>query len=189
MLSERIRAFQEIVESYPYAVYRVGACQLFPCDNPDASRFRHHETSLYFASTFRIVAESLSCELSRFDLHHAHFFYSSRFKTFGLLFHAREYPAYTERFPYNLGYCQRGSDLVIRKGEMRYRNVVWLYGDGLDTSYITAHLLFLDAQQRMPIGTCYETEFGEHLGDLYFFQSRFGEKENGLNRGVHVVLF
>nr|XP_025603692.1 uncharacterized protein LOC112695540 isoform X2 [Arachis hypogaea] len=41
-------------------------------------------------------------------------------------FHAREYPAYDKRdFPYNLGYCQRGSN-VTYGDSMNMRNILWL---------------------------------------------------------------
>ncbi|CAK7340644.1 unnamed protein product [Dovyalis caffra] len=41
-------------------------------------------------------------------------------------FHAREYPAYDEEaFPYNTGYCQKGSN-VTYDDSMNLRNILWL---------------------------------------------------------------
>ncbi|KAK3041954.1 hypothetical protein RJ639_002262 [Escallonia herrerae] len=41
-------------------------------------------------------------------------------------FHAKEYPAYDkEVFPYNMGYCQRGSN-VMYDDSMNLRNILWL---------------------------------------------------------------
>ncbi|CAI9764269.1 unnamed protein product [Fraxinus pennsylvanica] len=41
-------------------------------------------------------------------------------------FHAKEYPAYDkEVFPYNMGYCQVGSNVPYDDG-MNLRNILWL---------------------------------------------------------------
>lgn len=62
--------------------------------------------------------------LDRFDLFHAHFFYSKANKL-GLLFHAAEFPAHCDAFPYFLGYCQQGSTLEYTEARMDFRNYVW----------------------------------------------------------------
>ena len=62
--------------------------------------------------------------LDRFDLFHAHFFYS-RANKLGLLFHAAEFPAHCDAFPYFLGFCQQGSTLQYTEARMDFRNYMW----------------------------------------------------------------
>ena len=62
--------------------------------------------------------------LDRFDLFHAHFFYSKEDKL-GLLFHAAEFPAHCDAFPYFLGFCQQGSTLQYKEARMDFRNYMW----------------------------------------------------------------
>ena len=57
----------------------------------------------------------------------------SRAGRLGVLLHAAEYPARDDRlFPYDLGYCQEGSDLYVSEGLdlLNYRNYVW-YADNI----------------------------------------------------------
>ena len=63
--------------------------------------------------------------LSRWDLFHAHAFRSWRDGKLGLLFHAKEYPQQCEAFPYNLGFCQRGSTLQYDTRGMNFRNLLF----------------------------------------------------------------
>jgi hypothetical protein len=68
----------------------------------------------------------LNVSLSRYDLFHGHLFLASESGRLGILFHAKEYPAYDKKvFPYNMGYCQRGSD-VKYNDSMNLRNILWL---------------------------------------------------------------
>jgi hypothetical protein len=62
--------------------------------------------------------------LNRFDLFHAHFFLSKD-KKLGLLFHAKEYPAQCEAFPFFLGFCQSLSTLKYSEHGMAFRNYLW----------------------------------------------------------------
>ena len=64
-------------------------------------------------------------ELSRFDLFHGHAFLSHEDSALGILFHAKEFPAECEEFPYNLGFCQDGTDLSYSDEAMAWRNYVW----------------------------------------------------------------
>ncbi len=64
-------------------------------------------------------------ELTRWDLFHAHCFITPKDRGVGLLFHAKEYPRECEAFPYNLGYCQRGSPLEYSEREMDFRNLIY----------------------------------------------------------------
>lgn len=67
----------------------------------------------------------LQVHLSRWDLFHAHAFRSWRDGKLGLLFHAKEYPQHCEAFPYNLGFCQRGSSLQYDPRGMNFRNLLF----------------------------------------------------------------
>lgn len=62
--------------------------------------------------------------LNRYDLFHAHFFLTGD-GSIGLLFHAKEFPALSTEFPYNLGFCQRNSTMPYSPLEMAWRNFVW----------------------------------------------------------------
>lgn len=170
-----------LLQSYSHAVYRIGACQLFPSDRCDARRVCDFLVEQFFCSLFRHAAHVAGARLSRFDLYHAHMYFDPQSKLWGLLFHAKEYPAYCEdTFPYCLGFCQVGSDLKLeREEDMQQRSVLWVYGE--------EKLILLESWGRLPFGTVYETEFGIPLADVFFFDSRFGKKADGLNRGLHVV--
>eukprot|EP00798_Chlamydomonas_sp_ICE-L_P008255 gene8255-1524_t len=93
--------------------------------------------------------------ISRFDLFHAHMFTDHHFKRIGILFHAKEYPAYVpfsvdsdltrnigehagnsvaaedtllkfrHCFEVNLGYCQTGSDVQFCPDAMGMRNFLF----------------------------------------------------------------
>ncbi|KAH0994864.1 hypothetical protein GBA52_018728 [Prunus armeniaca] len=68
----------------------------------------------------------LNVSLSRYDLFHGHLFLAIDTGRLGILFHAKEYPAYDkEVFPYNMGYCQVGSN-VRYDDSMNLRNILWL---------------------------------------------------------------
>nr|POE76004.1 hypothetical protein CFP56_53523 [Quercus suber] len=75
------------------------------------------------------------CELTRTpygrrfiseDFFHGHLFLAVDTGRLGILFHAKEYPAYDkEVFPYNMGFCQKGSN-VKYDDSMNLRNILWL---------------------------------------------------------------
>ncbi|KAF3785008.1 hypothetical protein EJ110_NYTH10599 [Nymphaea thermarum] len=94
-------------------------------------RFINKELNLYIAFLFEtIIARSPSIgfpvSLSRYDLFHGHLFLAANSGRLGILFHAREYPAYEKNvFPYHMGYCQTGSDVRYDKS-MNFRNILWL---------------------------------------------------------------
>ncbi|ERN02210.1 hypothetical protein AMTR_s00045p00211350 [Amborella trichopoda] len=94
-------------------------------------RFINKELNLYIAFLFdTIVARGPSVgfnvSLNRYDLFHGHLFLATNTGRLGILFHAKEYPAYEKKvFPYNMGYCQKGS--YVRYDEsMNMRNILWL---------------------------------------------------------------
>jgi hypothetical protein len=77
-------------------------------------RFADSELNSYMSFLFHAIVTlapsvGFNVTLSRFDLFHGHIFTSYDTNRLGILFHAREYPAYNNStFPLNLGYCQKG---------------------------------------------------------------------------------
>lgn len=179
--AERAKLWLNMLEPYGHPVHRIGACQLFPADNCGAHRFRSHEVVSYFVSVFEAAALLANSELSRFDLHHAHMYFNASQNELGLLFHCKEYPAFDDRtFPFNLGYCQMGSGLALGSDDsMNFRTVLWTFGGD--------NVILLEGPDREPFGTIYEQEFGDSIADFYYFCSQFGWKDEGLNRGLHIV--
>ncbi|KAL3688868.1 hypothetical protein R1sor_015177 [Riccia sorocarpa] len=94
-------------------------------------RFRNREINEYLTTLFKTIQKlsptaGLNISLSRYDLFHGHMFTAHDTGRLGILFHAREFPAYDEkRFPLNLGFCQKGSS-VPYDNSMTTRNIVWL---------------------------------------------------------------
>ena len=73
----------------------------------------------------KVGGHGVQISLTRRDLFHAHCFFTPKERGVGLLFHAKEYPRECEAFPYNLGYCQRGSPLEYSEREMNFRNLLY----------------------------------------------------------------
>ncbi|KAF9622053.1 hypothetical protein IFM89_029337 [Coptis chinensis] len=98
---------------------------------PYGRRFISQELNSYFAFLFELIAArgpavGLYVSLNRFDLFHGHLFLATDSGRVGILFHAKEYPAYEKDvFPYNMGYCQIGSN-VAYDDMMNLRNILWL---------------------------------------------------------------
>ncbi|KAJ4877671.1 Uncharacterized protein Rs2_42689 [Raphanus sativus] len=110
-------------------VPRTNECHL--TRTPYGRHFIAQEVNLYFEFLFRLIESrgpsvGLNVSLSRYDLFHGHLFLAPDSGRLGILFHAKEYPAYDESvFPYNMGYCQRGSD--VKYGDsINLRNILWL---------------------------------------------------------------
>lgn len=115
----------------------------------------------------------------------------------GLLFHAKEYPAYSkDTFPINLGYCQQKSKLVYKPRAMDFRNMVWFQVSMLSATFrvvllqsrdratwlqgrlccldvgpesILHHDLIMDGLQ--DVRTVLESDFGESVIDVNYFAS------------------
>ncbi|OIT07552.1 PREDICTED: uncharacterized protein LOC109219461 [Nicotiana attenuata] len=93
--------------------------------------FINEEINSYLEFLFEMVVArgpsvGLNTSLSRFDFFHGHVFLARESGRLGILFHAKEYPAYDkEIFPYNMGYCQIGSN-VSYDDSMNLRNILWL---------------------------------------------------------------
>ncbi|KAH7574679.1 hypothetical protein ACOSQ2_009200 [Xanthoceras sorbifolium] len=112
----------------------VEGCKGYRCEltrTPYGRRFISQELNSYLRYLFELIVArgpnvGLSASLNRYDLFHGHLFLAPETGRLGVLFHAREYPAYDkEVFPYNMGYCQIGSN-VTYDDSMNLRNILWL---------------------------------------------------------------
>ncbi|KAJ0977724.1 hypothetical protein J5N97_013198 [Dioscorea zingiberensis] len=155
---------------------------------PYGRRFINKELNSYFAFLFELIAAraplvGFNVSLSRYDLFHGHMFLATDSGRLGILFHAKEYPAYEKKdFPYNLGYCQRGSN-VAYDNSINLRNILWLAP--LPSKVTKAWeapgvLVILDAhpdgiiyKNLVPgyvdlVRTIYEDTFGDHVVDVNY---------------------
>ncbi|RDY05131.1 ATP-dependent Clp protease proteolytic subunit-related protein 3, chloroplastic [Mucuna pruriens] len=155
-------------------------CQL--TRTPYGRRFICEELNLYLQFLFELIVDrgpsvGLDVTLSRFDLFHGHLFLALDSGRLGILFHAKEYPAYDKQvFPYNMGFCQRGSN-VTYDDSMNLRNILWLAplpGDSDESWVAPGVLVVLDAR---PDGIIYRdlipdyvqfarTIYEDDLGDV-----------------------
>ncbi|CAL5194748.1 unnamed protein product [Lathyrus oleraceus] len=159
-------------------------CQL--TRTPYGRRFISEELNMYMQFLFELIVDrgpsvGFDVALSRFDLFHGHLFLSRDSGRLGILFHAREYPAYNKQvFPYNMGYCQIGSN-VTYDDSMNLRNILWLapLPDRSTKSWVAPGVLVvLDANPNGIIyrdlipdyvkiaRTIYEDDFGEVAVDV-----------------------
>ncbi|KAL9233312.1 hypothetical protein vseg_008330 [Gypsophila vaccaria] len=98
---------------------------------PYGRHFIHEELNAYMRFLFELIVSrgpsvGLNVSLSRYDLFHGHLFLAKETGRLGILFHAKEYPAYDKHdFPFNTGYCQKGTNVVYDE-EMNFRNILWL---------------------------------------------------------------
>lgn len=175
--------FRDIVESYSHRVDLYGRCQLFPADDCAVHRISCYALTGFFISLFETAAELSGAALSRYDLFHGHVFFNRTEQILGVLFHAKEYPAFEEDiFPYELGFCQSGSNLFLNGGcEMERRSVLWVFGE--------EGMGLVESSDRLPFGTVYEGEFGEAIADLFYFESRFQWGRRRLNVGLHIAVY
>ncbi|XP_057550773.1 uncharacterized protein LOC130828791 isoform X2 [Amaranthus tricolor] len=147
-----------------------------------------HELNAYLVFLFEMIATrgprvGLNVSLSRYDFFHGHLFLAKDTGRLGILFHAKEYPAYDkEVFPFYMGYCQTGSD-VTYDSTMNLRNILWLAPMPSTSSEVwdsPGILVVLDAR---PDGiiyrdlipdyvkiarTLYEDDFGEVAVDVNY---------------------
>lgn len=174
--------FSTLVQPYSTSVYHVQGCLHFPCNQCDARRFHDLNLGAYFKGLFRQAGHLAFADLSRFDLHHAHFFHNNEENALGLLFHAREYPAADNKFPHFLGHCQHNSTFHISNDtDMGLRTVLWVFGEHI--------MVLLDSTRRVPFGTIYESEFGAPIADLFFFDGCRGKPQERVNRGLYIVSY
>lgn len=136
-------------------------CVLYPKED-GVFALRDMASAWWFRELFVTAARLCDAQVNQYDLHHAHWFEAPTHS--GLLFHAREYPMYCEAFPYNLGYCQRGSELQVDDGKMIRRNVLYCFGD--------RRMYLLDGAALAPwelqgVYTVDESLFGSRVADLF----------------------
>lgn len=179
------------LDPIPVTVPDVEGSTDFRCEltrTPYGRRFINEELNSYLEFLFEVIIErgpsvGLNVSLSRYDLFHGHLFIAVESGRLGILFHAKEYPAYDKKvFPYNMGYCQIGSN-VKYDDEMNLRNILWLAplpsNDSRDW-LATGELLILDARpggivyrdlipEYVHIArTLYEDDFGEVVVDVNY---------------------
>ncbi|KAF0907673.1 hypothetical protein E2562_020445 [Oryza meyeriana var. granulata] len=161
-------------------------CQL--TRTPYGRRFANKEINSYLAFLFELIVArgpsvGLNVSLSRYDFFHGHLFLASGTGRLGILFHAKEYPAFDkELFPYNLGYCQAGSNIECNDS-INLRNILWLAplpSNETKTWLAPGVLVVLDAHpdgiiyQDMirdyvqVVRTVYEDDFGEVAVDVNY---------------------
>ncbi|XP_015875026.3 uncharacterized protein LOC107411874 [Ziziphus jujuba] len=112
----------------------VEGCKENRCEltrSPYGWRFISEELNSYLEFLFELIAArgptlGLDVSLNRYDFFHGHLFIAADTRQLGILFHAKEYPAFDkEAFPYNMGFCQIGSN-VTYDDSMNLRNTLWL---------------------------------------------------------------
>ncbi|KAL2468602.1 hypothetical protein Fot_50178 [Forsythia ovata] len=155
---------------------------------PYGRRFINEELNSYLKFLFEIIVQrgpsvGLNVSLNRYDFFHGHLFLAMDSGRLGILFHAKEYPAYDkEVFPYNMGYCQVGSNVPYDDG-MNLRNILWLAplpSSSTNSWLAPGVLVVLDAHPKGIIyqdlipeyvqvaRTLYEDDFGEAVVDVNY---------------------
>ncbi|GAA0147316.1 hypothetical protein LIER_07047 [Lithospermum erythrorhizon] len=179
------------LDPIPITVPDVEGCKEYQCEltrTPYGRRFINEELNSYLESLFKVILErgpsvGLNVSLARYDLFHGHLFIAVESRRLGILFHAKEYPAYDKKvFPYNMGYCQIGSN-VEYDDEMNLRNILWLAplpSDASNEWLAPGVLVVLDAHPGGIIyrdlipeyvhiaRTLYEDDFGEVVVDVNY---------------------
>ena len=97
----------------------------------------------------------------------------------GLLLHAKEYPALCkERFPYDLGYCQVGSDVYFSQDSFDRRNILVLGGNiyelDVGEGSLLHHQMLWPGQE--PLRTVMEEDLGVPLCDLTYLPGVWGDE-------------
>ncbi|XP_042516667.1 uncharacterized protein LOC122090958 [Macadamia integrifolia] len=127
-------AIQRILDPTPLPVPDVEGSTKEQCEltrTPYGRRFINEELNSYLAFLFEVIVArgpsvGLTVSLNRYDFFHGHVFVAADSGRLGILFHAKEYPAYEkEVFPYTMGFCQIGSN-VRYDDSMNLRNILWL---------------------------------------------------------------
>ncbi|XP_077218962.1 T-box protein [Tasmannia lanceolata] len=182
------RALDPTVLSVP----DVEGCKKDRCEltrTPYGWRFINKELNSYLGFLFELIVArgpsvGLNVSLNRYDLFHGHMFLADDSGRLGILFHAKEYPAYdAKNFPYNMGYCQKGSSLRY-DDSINLRNILWLapLPSNVTKAWLAPGVLVvLDAHPEGIIykdliseyvdyvRTIYEDDFGEVPVDINYF--------------------
>ncbi|KAL0033494.1 hypothetical protein WJX77_012129 [Trebouxia sp. C0004] len=164
-------------------------CNCSLAAQPTARRFLYPQLNRFLADVFEGIPTGTQSsglpkvELNRFDLFHAHLFYTKKAQSLGLLFHSKEYPAYDQqKFPINLGYCQQDSYLGYDETAMNLRNMLWFQGRlcALDVGpeSVLHHDLIMDGLQ--DVRTVLESDFGQGVIDVNYFASILGSPQHRL---------
>jgi len=165
-------------------------------------RFVNEELNLYMAFLFETISSlapsaGFNVSLNRYDLFHGHLFLATNTGRLGILFHAKEYPAYNkETFPFHLGYCQTGS-FVAYDCSMNLRNILWLAplpdcsNRKCSSQWLApGALVVLDAQPGgiifedlvgqwvQDVRTIYEDDFGDVIFDVNYLNVANSASEN-----------
>ncbi|EAZ05103.1 hypothetical protein OsI_27294 [Oryza sativa Indica Group] len=154
-------------------------CQL--TRTPYGRRFANKGINSYLAFLFELIAArgpsvGLNVSLSRYDFFHGHLFLASGTGRLGILFHAKEYPAFDKKlFPYSLGFCQAGSN-VVYDDSMNLRNILWLAplpSNETKAWLSPGVLVVLDAH---PDGIIYQDMIRDYVRDVRtIYEDDFGE--------------
>ncbi|KAK6159874.1 hypothetical protein DH2020_003255 [Rehmannia glutinosa] len=165
---------------------------------PYGRQFIDEGLNSYLEFLFEMIVErgpsvGLNVSLSRYDFFHGHLFLAKESGRLGILFHAKEYPAYDkEIFPCNMGYCQVGSN-VAYDNSMNLRNILWLAplpSNSTKAWLAPGVLVVLDAS---PEGIIYQDLIPEYVNIARtLYEEDFGEvvvDVNYLNVGAEVPKF
>ncbi|CAH9145096.1 unnamed protein product [Cuscuta epithymum] len=155
---------------------------------PYGRHFIHEEINSYLKYLFEMIVSrgpevGLNVSLNRYDFFHGHIFLATNSGRLGIVFHAKEYPAYDKKvFPINMGYCQKGSN-VAYDDSMNLRNILWLAplpSHSMDKWLAPGVLVVLDAhpdgiiyRDLVPeyvdlVRTLYEDDFGQVAADVNY---------------------
>nr|GMD46892.1 T-box protein 41 [Ipomoea batatas] len=164
---------------------------------PYGRHFINEEINSYLKFLFEMIVSrgpevGLNVSLNRYDLFHGHLFLATDSRRLGILFHAKEYPAYDEKvFPVNMGYCQIGSN-VTYDDSINLRNILWLAplpSESTKEWLAPGVLVVLDAhpdgviyRDLIPeyvnfVRTLYEDDFGQAVVDVNYLNVGIGAPE------------
>ncbi|KAJ3153723.1 hypothetical protein HDU86_005055 [Geranomyces michiganensis] len=178
-LARNLTSLLSPINGFHYPTF--AKCELTKDSNP-VLPFTSTALEDYFTTIFTSIPKltSQKLALSRFDLFHAHVFANTATGTAGVVFHSREYPAQdAAKFPFNLGFCQVGSDEPFDDAVMRRRNLVWMMdstaaGGGslywIDMARKTGNADVDAVLQEGPFYTLYESDLGHVLADFYYLK-------------------
>lgn len=162
------------------------------CLTPSTSttRFRKHALNTFCARAFLRIPGLVAAaglppvHLSPHDLFHAHLFLTTTTAQLGLLFHAKEYPAYCQtQFPYDLGFCQQKSTVTANQEALDWRNILWFSNTlvALNVGQDSAmHPLVMPGVA--PFRTVGEDVFGTPIGDVFWINGQLLVEDFGAGR-------
>lgn len=133
-----------------------------------------HEFGYYVRDLFNQIEQFTNgtVQISRFNLFHGHLV--STKDSIGIVFHAMEYPAFDEvKFPINLGYCQRNSDLKYEPSLMVKRNFLWMADTEGEARMFDINVVEAKRRHLIPhldevVYTLDEDILGIVIADVYF---------------------